>query len=204
MANPYLHINDKAILQSKEWLTCRIIDTGQQLLKRSLTQHLSGYQSTQYGKRYRFVQVSNRGSHWITVSNNINCGDNVVDVYDSAYAYIEADTKAQVCSLMRPACDSLEIRMPNVQRQPNSYDCGLFAIAIATELTFGRDPLLCYWDTKLMRSHFVKCLEQGKMEYFPQKTHRRVPIGNRYKKSLSFKVYCKCRMPNDPSKAMIK
>ena len=52
-----------------------------------------------------------------------------------------------------------------------------------------------------MRSHFVKCLEQGKMEYFPQKTHSRVPIGNR---CLSFKVYCKCRMPNDPSKAMIK
>ena len=106
MANPYLHINDKAILQSKEWLICRIVDAGQQLLKRSLTQPLSGYQSTEYGKRYRFVQISgcfvqilnmNCGSHWITVSNNINnyCVDNVVDVYDSAYAYIEADSKAQ-------------------------------------------------------------------------------------------------------------
>lgn len=47
---------------------------------------------------------------------------------------------------MRPACDILTLRMPNIQRRPNSFDCGVFAIATATELALGRDPRLCYWD----------------------------------------------------------
>ena len=31
----------------------------------------------------------------------------------------------------------------------------------ATELVFGKDPLLCRYDTVVMQMHFLKCLEIG-------------------------------------------
>ena len=82
------------------------------------------------------------GSHWIVVSN-VNCEPSTVDVYDSAYAYIDNDTK-QICSFFRPVGDVLKLRMPNTQCQLNSFSCGVLAIATATKLTLGKDPLLCY------------------------------------------------------------
>ena len=212
--DPYLHVSDKVWIESHGWLNCRVIDASQQLLKKhpSLSEPLSGLQTPQNGKRYKFKKVSGHfiqilnvmcGSHWITVSN-VNCEPNTVNVYDSAYAYIDSDTKLQICSLLRPICDVLKLRMPNIQRQPNSFDCGVFAIATATELALGKDPLLCYWDTTQMRCHLIRCIEQGTMESFPQKKHRRIPLGNQYKKTMSTKIYCVCRMPNQTSKAMIK
>ena len=55
-----------------------------------------------------------------------------------------------------------------------------------------------------MRCHLIRCIEQGTMESFPQKKHRRIPLGNQYKKTMSTKIYCVCRMPNQTSKAMVK
>ena len=208
--DPYLRVDDKAVIESSVPLNCRVIDASHQVLKKHV--HLSGFQSSQYGKDYRFKTVSGHfvqilnvmhGSHWITVSN-INCDSDTVNVYDSAYAFIDMDMKLQICSFIRPSCDVLTLRMPNIQHQPNSFDSGVFSIATATELALGRDPHLCYWDTTQMRSHLIKCLEQGKMESFPQKKCRRIPPGNRYKKTMPIKSYCKCRMPNETSKAMVK
>lgn len=43
----------------------------------------------------------------------------------------------------------------------NGWDCGLFAIAFATELVHGSDPSLCHFDTGTMRQHLLCCLEKG-------------------------------------------
>ena len=50
--------------------------------------------------------------------SNINCDSDTVNVYDSAYAFINMDTKLQICSIVRPSCDVLTLRMPtfNVSR----------------------------------------------------------------------------------------
>ena len=95
-----------------------------------------------------------------------------------ANTYIDSDTKLQICSFLRPVGDILKLRMPNTQCQPNSFNCGVLAIATATKLTLGKDPLLCYWDTAQMRCHLLQRLEQGKMESFPQKS-RRIPLALR-------------------------
>ncbi len=47
------------------------------------------------------------------------------------------------------------IHSVNIQRQPNSHDRGLFALAVATELAQQRDPRLCYWDVSEMRKHIA-------------------------------------------------
>ena len=65
----------------------------------------------------------------------------------------------QICSFWRPKGDYVTINMVIIQTQPNGCDCGVFAIANATELAFGKDPLLCRYDTEGMQIHFLQCLE---------------------------------------------
>ena len=56
----------------------------------------------------------------------------------------------------------------NIQRQPNASDCGVFAVDVATELVHGKDPVLSFWDVSRMRGHLAKCLEDKKIDCFPQ------------------------------------
>ena len=130
-----------------------------------------------------FIQILNVGrSHWIVVSN-VGCKKAVVNIYDSAYNFLSLNTKKQICSLWQPSSDQVEFQLVNVQRQPNSSDCGLFAIANATELAHGRDPLLCMWDACQMREHLFNCLEIRKIEQFPLIRPRRIPVGKHIKKN---------------------
>ena len=78
----------------------------------------------------------------------------------------------------------------------------VFAIANATELAFGKDPLLCLYDTEVMQIHLLQYLESRKLERFPLKRPRKIPIGNHIRNTYKVKVYCICHMPNNPHKAM--
>ncbi len=49
----------------------------------------------------------------------------------------------------------------NVQKQLNCSDCGVFAIAYATELVHSTDPVLPYRDVELIRTHLRKVLLKG-------------------------------------------
>ena len=109
----------------------------------------------------------------------------------------------QICSFWRPKGDYVT-NMVNIQTQPNGCNCGVFAIANATELAFGKDPLLCRYDAEVMRIHFLQCLENRKMEHFPLKRPRKIPIGNHMKNTYKVKVYCICHMPNNFQKAMVR
>ena len=101
----------------------------------------------------------------------------------SAYNFLSLNTKQQICSLWQPSSDQVEFQLVNVQRQLNSSDCGLFAIANATELAHGRDTMLCMWDTCQMREHLFNCLEMGKIEQFPLIRQRCIPVGKHIKKN---------------------
>ena len=209
--DPYLSFQDKHLIDTPGcWLNDGVINSAQLILKHQSDENLCGFQNTQYGKGYRFqcvtgkfVQVLNvNKSHWVTVSN-VDCETDTVDVYDSAYSWLNLDSKKQICSLVRPSSKLLQIRMVNIQRQGNSSDCGLFALASATSLVNGRDPFLSYWDTTQMRSHLVSCFENNLMSCFPEKS-RRIPVRKKFKKIVVEKVYCKCRLPNDKSIAMVQ
>ena len=55
-----------------------------------------------------------------------------------------------------------------VQKQTNSSDRGVFAIATTTSLCHGEDPTTVVWDTSKMSNHLIKCLLSNKMELFPK------------------------------------
>ena len=122
----------------------------------------------------KFIQILLvQRNHWIAVSN-VNCRDDTVYVYDSLYAIIDYKTQLKTCSLWRPTVNKVTFRMPNIQRQTNNKDCGVFAIAVAAELVLGRDPVECVWDVPVMRPHLKAALERGVIDLFP--TIRRVVL----------------------------
>ncbi len=95
---------------------------------------------------------------------------------------------------------SLRFNIVDVIRQVNSYDCGLHAIAAATDIVFGRDPAKSRWDVSQMRCHLSRCFEDGKMSVFPVTGERLIRFGRRVKTSEEINIYCDCRMPFDCDK----
>ena len=86
----------------------------------------------------------------------------------------------------------MRVEISPVQQQAGSTDCGLFAIAFATDLAFGMDPVKISYQQSAMREHFVKCLENEKMEQFPR-SKRSAHINIR--RVATIPVYCTCKMP---------
>ena len=207
LADPYLMLVDKDRLMRKDWLNCRLIEAAQCLLKEAAPT-MEGLQTPLNGEGYKFRQVSGRfiqvlnvhnKSHWIVVSN-VGCEAGVVNIFDSAYNFLDLNMKKQICSLWQPSFNEVELRLVNIQHQPNGSDC---AIACATELAHDRDPQLCVWETERMRPHLRDCFENRKIEPFPLWRPRRITIHNRFKSCIKEDIYCICRMPNDPHVAMI-
>lgn len=54
--------------------------------------------------------------------------------------------------------------MSGVTKQEGLSDCGVFAIATATSLAFGRRPV--HFKQSTMREHLLKCFEAGSMQPF--------------------------------------
>lgn len=77
--------------------------------------------------------------------------------------------------------------------QGGTYDCGVFAIAFATSIAHGIDPVKSYYDQKKMRRHLYDCLTAGKLTPFP--TLRKGPTSKRAMVYYEIKVHCHCRMP---------
>ena len=52
------------------------------------------------------------------------------------------------------------------QQQKDGVDCGLFAIAFATTLAFGGDPVTIAYGTLFSRQHLLKCLDLTRWRIF--------------------------------------
>ena len=202
---------DYNILRSTEWINDNIIYAAQSLLKKQFG-ICGGLQSTQYGHNLSFkvlplnskyVQILHvNNNHWVMVSNIDPSLDNVVKdrvlIYDSLVPKkICQDIKRQICSFTRPVSNKFMFDVMNVMPQVTSYDCGLHAIASATEILHGRNPSKCLWDTSQMRKHLMKCFEKQMLTPFPILRERRIAFGGAVKVYEEEPIYCVCRMPYD-------
>ena len=217
-----LYTQDKELLQSVDgWLNDGIICAAQSLLKSQSKGRIDGWQSTQFCKqadrfqkimRSPFIQILHLKNHWVTVSNvalrgNPDYMKDSVDIYDSGLStHVSLETRKLICSFFKCEQDVMNFDLINSQKQENCNDCGLFAIASATELVFGVDPAICSWDCTRMRPHLLSCLEKGIMSRFPS-IRKRVSLGTRIRKPTKpsmEKIYCICRMPNEKGRSMIE
>lgn len=210
-----LTISDKLIIENNEWLNDSIIFVSMKLLEMQ-SKDIYGWQSPQNGKfnefkpippSSKFIQIFHvNDNHWVTVSNVRNVELDALTVYDSkSRDSMSIDFQEQICSLVRPRFGKVILDIARVELQENDNDCGVYAIAFATELVLNHDPVLSVWKKEEMRSHLCSCLENGEFSRFPILKTKRGTFGCRIKASIPVKIQCNiCHMPNKKSKPMIR
>ena len=119
-----------------------------------------------------FVQCLNiKDNHWITVSAASSIPD-TINVYDSLNGTLTEPLKQIIADLMHSAGKQITVQYASVQYQKGSQDCGLFAIAFACEICFGKDPSSVTFVQSTMRQHLIEGLEQGNILPFPSAVRR--------------------------------
>ena len=129
------------------WLTDSIIDAAQQLLKEisplpGLESAACGLTMTYAVQPDEFVQILHTGEgHCVTVST-IGVAHPLVcaRVLDSLYSSAGTLLEAQIGSLIHTEKPEICLKFMDVPVQAGTYDCGLFAVAFATALAFGKRP----------------------------------------------------------------
>ena len=132
---------------SQQMLTDRHFNAASMMLQRRFPE-VRGLQHTVLGHNLSFrvieppfVQILHvDNNHWMTV---ICIEDTLVKMYDSVYRSVDTDVTIQAASMIKSSSDYISFRVENTQIQKGGVDCGLFAIAYATEFCFGNCPE-CY------------------------------------------------------------
>ncbi|XP_065656309.1 uncharacterized protein LOC136081887 [Hydra vulgaris] len=164
------------------WLDDTLIDIAQSFLLHQFPK-VGGFQSScifnsnNFGGFVsgKFVQIFNvRNSHWVLISNvTSDNGSNSVQYYDSLFTGFNKNTvpllvhRVARSILINEGIEFINLEVMRCQNQDNGNDCGLHAIANATALCHGIDPSVILWERNSMRSHFLKCVENRKLEMFP-------------------------------------
>ena len=88
--------------------------------------------------------------------SSVGCSSRQVNVYDSLYCHLHSDTKSTIASLMQSKSDELTVVMPEIQKQSNGSDCGVYAIAFT--ILNGIDVTTLKLDSKRHPWKRVRCL----------------------------------------------
>ena len=172
----------KDILSTDEWLDDEIINAAQSLLKKQFS-HIHGLQDTNLGStltfdimRKEFVQILFTGEdHWLTVST-FGLQSSFIHVLDSLHSTLSSSAKDQICALLNTDQDTINVQFVNTEKQTNTNDCGLYAIAYATSVCLGENVSQLKYHSKEMRPHLKHCLETGTMTTFPSSQREQEPL----------------------------
>ena len=123
--------------------------------------------------------MHNGAKHWLMsfISNNR------VQICYSLYTNLTPVIKNCLKALCKSKVEinwKLSVTLVPVQKQSNGYNCGLLAIAFATDILNGLSPVDSCFDVSLMRSHLLQCLETEELTVF-LKTPKRVQTTNSVK-----------------------
>lgn len=189
------------VIRNGEWLTDQHMRLALTLLKKQFP-NMDGLHDTLYGcdlsfpkTSHPFVQILNiSNQHWVTIASSSSM---TVRFYDSLYPSISSLTKAQISAVMSCAERKITILRQKTQFQAGGSDCGLFAIAYATDLCLGQEPASVRYNQQVMRSHLLECLLKKKFTPFPSKK------GTQLKPTKDFiDIYCSCRLPEQEGDRM--
>lgn len=175
-----LTVDDRKCIESNAWLTANHVSAASKLLRIQFPNQ-NGLQETTYllekstwkSSPNDFVQIVyvNPG-HWACVSN-VFCTESVgdactVDLFDSAHFLPSKDSAVvkQIATILHSK-RHFDINLINVSRQFGGNDCGLFSIAMATDLVNRIDPFSVKYTQQLMRNHLKNCFQHLKILRFP-------------------------------------
>ena len=190
-----------SILNKTSWLTDSKVHAGQLVLKKEFP-FLDGLNDTTITRsqvvpaRSDFVQIVNTGPHWVCLRTiGTRPAGGTVKIFDSLYLKPSSTGIKHARRMLMFPGNQVTLVNEKVQRPVGINDCGLFALAFATDLCHGLDPVNQKYKQESMRQHYVSCLENGAIVPFP-KTTRKFPSHISSNKS-SVAIYCVCRMPYD-------
>ena len=166
---------DLEILRSKtSWLNDRIMDAAQQLICKELGLEFQSVLNIQklsapyHPVMNEHVQLFHDGlNHWMLTF----CSNGRVQICDSMrIGPLNRQTKKSVDSLYKSFKNNghLLISFLPVQKQPDGYNCGPFAVAFAAELVHGSSPIEAEFDVSKMRGHLEECLVKQCLLPFPK------------------------------------
>lgn len=112
-----------------------------------------------------FVQIINTGDYWVCLST-ISCRPETINVYDKLFQRVSPIAIRHSCRLLMHTGGSILFTNEKIQKQINSSDCGLFALAFATDLCHGIDPVTQSYYQEKMHTHYVDCLNSLEMVPF--------------------------------------
>ena len=112
----------------------------------------------------KFVQVLNvNKNHWVCVAGE---GSNEIHIYD--YLLIKIDIKSMHVIAKMLKDEVFLTKTVPVQKQSNSSDCGLFALAFAFDLANNLDPSIITYNEEILRKHLLACIENEEITEFPK------------------------------------
>eukprot|EP00058_Branchiostoma_floridae_P018043 XP_002603532.1 hypothetical protein BRAFLDRAFT_79068 [Branchiostoma floridae] len=196
-ASVKLSPRDKVALVFGEMLTDDHIQAAQMLLRRQYLA-LQGLEAPAVGHcEDGFAKITGTGlqihhngnQHWVLSSST----DRQVCLYDSLGVVMTPSLQSQLYQSYAEFADQarnvLTVTLPDVQRQGNVFDCGLFAIAWAVDIAEGQDVSKVVFDDRKMRSHLETCFKQGKLTQFPRQTSCR-KVGPTKAHQISLVCHC--------------
>ena len=163
--------NDKNLLVHGEKLTDKHMNLAHRILKLNFP-NINGLRLTLLQDKAHkeptdnALQIFHTGDdHWVCATTIGTSGKKVL-VYDSAYTRWD---DAAVCLLKRQfRCSASNITIvKGVQKQLGDKECGLYAIANATSVAFGKDPSKMAYQESVMREHLYQCFSRETLEVFP-------------------------------------
>ena len=170
------------ILSSKnQWLDDNIINMSQDILANQFPE-FGGFQDT--GRKSfespakTFVQILHvDNNHWICITGFPEKSE--VWYFDSLNSTLSSSTVHTIAKMLKTQDEEFLIHTKNAQKQPNGNDCGLFAIAFATDIVNNIDPSEQRYDNNSFRLHLLTCLQDRKITPFPKKKNALVPATNK-------------------------
>ena len=184
-----LRISDRdEIIDQSAWLNDRVINFAKKLIKSDLS--INGMQDTLLAPHYdeskqEWVKINNfkkqeppscqihyNGSnHWVASYQREKNGPvYLIDSLKSSKS-LNANLSIQLSQIYNCELNNINVLIPDVQKQDNSSDCGVFAIAYITELalkSFDVDISNIRFITNSMREHLLGRFKGEKIEVFPK------------------------------------
>ena len=166
-----LTCHDKDILEKGEKLSDKHINFAQRILKAKFPK-INGLRLTLLQDKSHKEPTNNAlqifhtgGDHWICATTIGVSGKRVL-VYDSAYTKWDESALCLLKKQFRCSPSNVSV-LKGVQKQQGGKECGLYAIANATSIALGKDPLKLHYNEALMREHLVHCFSNKDLEQFP-------------------------------------
>ena len=186
-------------LSSNQWLSDETINLAQVLLHKKFLL-TNGRKDTTLGnlrqfsvQKNNFIQIIHDRNHWVTVYSDSVAEKSIIYLFDSLHkADLIRNILRLACSIRHSSESEIKVISKPLQQQLNGFDCGVYAIAYATDIAFDRDPASLSYDRQEMRKHLLRCQQKGDLEAFPNSSKR-----TKRGKSITHRVqlYGHCRMP---------